>query len=302
METTTLKTEQEKDKSNQTVFGDVVNNRTWQILGILVIIAIAIIYWRTFGFWWKEWWKEESHYSHGMLIPIMSAFLVWFNWKRISQIPVEPIKWGLVIILPMALLQFVVNRAEMASVSGLTLPIVILGISLTLFGKRITTQLLFPILFLFFMCVPPSTILESVSFKIQMLSTTFATGGLKLIGFNAIQNGTQIALENISVFVGAPCSGFRMLIALLAFTAFFVYMKVGPMWGRLSLVVLVFPLSLIANSLRVLLIALVGEYWGEDAMHSFHDYSGYMVLIITFLVLLQIAKVVKCRDFKSMPS
>jgi exosortase len=152
------------------------------------------------------------------------------------------------------------------------------------------------------MVVPPLALLSKVSFAIQIMSTKFAVLGLNLIGTHAVREGTKILLDDITVVVGAPCSGFRMLIALVAFTVFFVYMKVGPLWGRLSLVGFVVPLSLFANSVRVLLIALVAQYYGEDAMHKFHDWSGWIVLALTFVLLIQIAKVVKCRDFKSMPA
>ena len=282
--------------------GDLGKARIWQVLGVITILMLCYIYWRPVEWWWGKWWEEESYYSHGILVPLMSAFLIWFDWGRIKRIPVEPTAWGLALILPMVFVDFVAHRGAIPSIAGLTMPIVLTGVSLMLFGRKATWAMLFPILFLFFMCVPPTTFLAKFSFKIQMLSTTLATHGLNLMTLDAVQEGTRIRLPNIEVMVGAPCSGFRMLIALLAFTTFFAYMKVGPLWGRLSLVAMVIPLSLLANSVRVLMIAVVGEFMGEDAMHSFHDYSGYIVLVITFAILIQLAKVVKCRDFKSMPS
>lgn len=275
--------------------------RVWQALCIVSIVAIAYVYHIVFRWWWGHWWAEESYYSHGILIPFMSAFVIWFNWNRIRKERVEPSAWGLALLIPAILMEFVGHRSALPSIAGLTLPIALVGMSLILFGKGLTREFTFPLLFLYFMCVPPTQYMTKVSFKIQMLSTTWATLGLKLIGLSAVQSGTQISLPNIQVFVGAPCSGFRMLIALVAFTTFFAYMKKGPMWGRLSLIAMVIPLSFVANSVRVLMIALVGEFMGEDAMHSFHDYSGYIVLIVAFAILIQFAKVVKCRDFKSMP-
>lgn len=300
MGTTTV--EMDKTPVKGVVVTDLGRSRAWQALGLISVAALVFIYRTTIAWWWGHWWADESYYSHGILIPFMSAFVIWFNWKRVAKTQVQPSVWGLALLIPAVLLQFVAHRGAIPSVSGLTLPIALTGASLLLFGRRLTAEFIFPILFLYFMCVPPTQYLAKVSFKIQMLSTTWATLGLKLIGLDAHQSGTQIQLPNIQVLVGAPCSGFRMLIALVAFTAFFAYMKVGPMLGRLSLVAMVIPLSFIANSVRVLMIALVGEYMGEDAMHAFHDYSGYIVLVIAFAILIQLAKVVKCRDFKSMPA
>lgn len=290
------------ESENGHVLGDVVSKRSWQISVALLAAAIIAIYWRTFGWWWQQWEVPESHYSHGILIPFIVGFLVWFMRKRLAKMRVEPNMWGLALVLPFGLLQFTTSVGAVYSVCGVTFPLVLTGFLLFLFGKQITKELTFPLLFLYFMIVPPLVFLNTVSFAIQMASTKIATLGLNLLGTHAVRQGTQIQLDDITVLVGAPCSGFRMLIALVAFTSFFAYMKSGPLWGRLSLVGLVFPVSLVANSARILMIALVGQYYGEETMKKFHDWSGYIVLVLTFAVLILIAKVVKCRDFKSMPA
>jgi exosortase len=284
------------------VVGDLGKSKLWQILGLISAVGVLVVYWHTFVWWWEVWWGNESYYSHGVLIPFISAFIVYFNWKRIIKTPVVPSAWGAALLIPCMLVQIYAYRGGISSIAGLTFPVTLIAILLLLFGKRLTLELAFPVLFLYFMCVAPPSILDKASFKIQLMSTTFATDGLKLLGYSATQSGTVINLPSIVVEVAAPCSGFRMLIALLAFTTFFIYMKNGPLWARLSLIAFVFPLSVLVNSIRVLLIALVGEHFGQDTMMVFHDYSGYIVLVLAFLVLAQVAKVVKCRDFKSMPA
>jgi exosortase len=302
---TTLET---KNKAKWPTVGDLKNEKFWLVLGLISIAALIFIYHDIILWWWVAWWMDESYYSHGVLIPIISGFIIWFNWSRIRKIVIEPTAWGLAILLPAILVEFITYRSTIPSIAGMTLPIALIGISMFLIGKQGTKELLFPFIFLYFMCVPPTQILAKISFQIQLLSTIIATKCINLLGwildFEATRYGTQINImpSNTKVIVGAPCSGFRMLIALLAFTTFFAYMKKGPLWGRLSLIILVFPLSLLANSIRVMLIALVGHYMGDDAMHTFHDWSGYIVLAITFAILILLAKVVKCRDFKSMPS
>ncbi|MEN6371665.1 MAG: exosortase/archaeosortase family protein [Armatimonadota bacterium] len=303
MATPTVDAVKEKQKTCWPSVEDIIKHKLWFVIAFVWAALIAITYLFPFKWWWGEWWRDESYYSHGILIPIMSGFIIWFNWNRIKKIHIEPSIWGFVIILPMLFLNYKAQVSSLASIGGITFPIMLVGMALLLFGKAVVRELLFPAGFLYFMVVPPTSILEPLSFKIQIASTNIAVMGLHLLGLDAVQTGTQIQLPNgLPMVVGAPCSGFRMLIALLAFTVFFVFMKKGPKWGKLSMVAIVLPLSLLANSVRVLMIALVGEYYGEDAMHAFHDYSGYIVLVITFAVLVLFAKVVKCRDFKSMPA
>jgi exosortase len=132
-----------------------------------------------------------------------------------------------------------------------------------------------------------------------MLSTDTAVEILKLLHYKVRQEGTIIYLSNIKVMVGTPCSGFRTLISLVAFAVYFAYMKEGPMWGRLTIVAMTAPLSWVANSVRITLIALWGQYFGQEAMMKFHDYSGYIVLLVAFVILWSFAKVVKCEKFKA---
>lgn len=302
MDTPAVDVVNEKQKAFWPSVEDVVKHKLWYVFGFVWIALITFTYWGPFKWWWNEWWRDESYYSHGILIPVMAGFVIWFNWNRIKKMPVSPSIWGLFILLPMMFLNCKAQASGVPSVGGITFPIMLAGMAFMLFGKSVIREFYFPAAFLYFMVVPPTSILEPLSFRIQIASTDIAVMGLNLLGLDAVQTGTQIQLPSgLPMVVGAPCSGFRMLIALLAFTVFFAFMKNGPKWGKLIMVALVIPLSLLANSVRVLLIALVGEYYGEDAMHSFHDYSGYIVLVIAFAILILVAKVVKCRDFKSMP-
>jgi exosortase len=286
--------------SNVTTIHKVWKSKAWLIAVALCTFVIVYVYWHTFRFWWRNWMVDESYYSHAVLIPFMSAFAIYINRRTISKVEISPSLLGLLVLIPAMIMHMLAYMSNTASGMGLTMPLILLGSTMVLFGMRMTKHLLFPILFLFFMCTLPGFVLAKLSFKIQLMSTTVATQILNLLQLHAQQTGTQISLPNVDVIVGAPCSGFRMLISLVAFAVFFAYMKEGPTWGRISLVLFTAPLSLLANSLRVALIALVGEFFGEDAMHGFHDYSGYIVLLISFVTLWLVAKVVKCEKFRLM--
>lgn len=275
-------------------------SRPWQVALLVALASFIAVYWQTFRWWWGAWTMEESYYSHAVLIPFMSVFVVYINRKTLAKVALKPSMWGLAVLVPAVMLEMLAYLGNSATSTGLTLPFVVFGAVLLLFGVEMTRHLLFPVWFLSFMCVLPGFLLTKLSFKIQMLSTTAATHILNLLQFHAQQTGAQITLPNIEVMVGAPCSGFRMLISLLAFTVFFAYMKEGPRWGRLTLIALTVPLSLIANSTRVALIAIWGEFFGEESMKVFHDYSGFIVLFVSFVILWWLAKVVKCDKFRSM--
>lgn len=270
---------------------------------ILPAIVVALMLWLyvpVFRSWYGQWFKDESYYSHGILVPFISAFVVWLKRSRLAEIEVKPCALGYVLVVASLIVNILMVWAGATNPQGLVFPILVTGLVLVLLGKQMTLELWFPLAYLFFMCVLPGDILTKLSFRIQLLSTEGGTLILKALTFDAVRNGTAITLPNIDVLVGAPCSGFRLLISLFAFSSLFAYLKEGPLWGRLTLVAVTLPLSIIVNSIRIALIAIVGEYFGYEVMHAFHDYSGYLVLVLAFIFLWFFAKVVKCPKFNSM--
>lgn len=276
----------------------------WPTL-VLIGACLALLIWLylpTFGWWYTMWNMEDSYYSHGFLVPLISGFIVWLKRKRIMVTPVRPVFYGVLVMIPVMVWSLIAFWANAPSIQGLAFPLILAAMSLALLGVAITRELAFPIGYLYFMAVLPTFLLTMASFRIQILSTMAATGILKVMGFDAYREGAVITLPNIEVLVGAPCSGFRLLISLFAFSVLFTYLKEGPWWGRASLILVTLPLSLVVNSIRITLIAMVGEFFGSEAMHAFHDYSGYLVLVLAFVALWWMARLVRCQKFNSMLS
>ncbi len=271
------------------------------IIPIVICVGLILwLYWSVFHNWYDTWMAKESYYSHGVLVPFISAFIIWLKRKHLMRARVAPAPIGYVLLVPSLLVCMVLSWAGGVNLQGLMFPVLMGGLVLVLFGREVGRILRFPVGYLFFMCVLPGDVLTKLSFRIQVISTMGATMMLKLMGLDAAREGVAIHLPNVEVMVGTPCSGFRMLISLFAFAVLLAYLKEGPRWGRASLVAMTLPLSILLNSLRVTMIAMVGEYMGTDAMHTFHDYSGYIVLALAFVALSLFARLVKCQKFNSM--
>jgi exosortase/archaeosortase family protein len=143
---------------------------------------------------------------------------------------------------------------------------------------------------------------------------------------------TTIMLDRFNLDVGVPCSGLKLFVAVTAFTVLFIYLglmirwdmfreKLGlppadqvtpetpsvfgrPGFGKAFastfwpvgvLLALILPLCLFINSLRIVLIGLVGNQFGNEAGHKFHDYSGYITLVVCFYLLFLVAKGLKWK-------
>lgn len=268
--------------------------------------------------WWKTWMRQNSYSSHGPLVPLIAAFMAIMNHKRIRLTKIAPSWWGLFLIVP-AIPLFIYGRwTGSGNICAITFMLFLIGAVIMFTGLKMTRLLLLPMLYLLFMVPPPGMVLDRVTSPVQLASTTFAAKVLSATGkvfgdseegWSIRQMGTKIASPKLptddpSSSVGVlrvegECSGFRMLISLITFTAFFVYMVRAALWKRVLLLLISLPLSVFVNGLRIAAIGYVGV-WTESAsaMMKFHN-SWAMVfeLVLSFAILFGIAKAIKANDF-----
>lgn len=251
--------------------------------------------------WWRAWDKPHSYYSHGPLVPLISLFMVWANRKRIAAEKIQPSWWGLLLVIP-AIPIFVFARwTGSGVVCAMTFFAFLIGGLLLTTGWRMTRLLLFPILYLAFMIPAPATLLDHATFKIQMMSTTLAAKILNVSGYPVTQVGSVISGPDLpdKLQVGVACSGFKMLISLLTFTAFFVYMLRTPLWKKAVLVAFAFPLSTFVNGVRIASIGYIGIWTNSSkTMFKFHDtWAMAFELVLSFAILFGFARLIRANDF-----
>ena len=120
---------------------------------------------------------------------------------------------------------------------------------------------------------------------------------LQMAGFEPyMQSSNKVLLANFSLDVGVPCSGLKLVLAVTAFTVFFMLIGGLKWWANLVMIALILPLCLFINGLRIALIGVVGDMYGSDAGHAFHDYSGYLTLIVCFIILFRVARWLGWKD------
>lgn len=270
----------------------------WKI--VLVIVLLLLSHKHAVNFWVSTWSKDNSYYSHGPLVPVIAMFMLWANRKRIETSRISPSWIGLPLML-LAVPVFIFGHwSSSGALLGVTFFLFLIGATLLFFGVRGSRFVIFPLLYLMFMVPLPATLLDEATFGVQMQSTKVAAQMLELSGYETHQIGTRIESYELPqpLIVGEACSGFRLLISLLTFTAFFVYMVQASAWKKALLTAIALPLSLFINSLRITMIGYAGIWTGSaEVMHDFHDWSGYLGLIICFVILFGVAKLIKANEF-----
>lgn len=276
------------------------------MLPIILLIALtglaALLYTRAISWWYMEWTADGSYYAHGVFIPFFVAAMIWRDREKLRRLPITHSWWGLSLIaLAMAAVLYA-YRADVTVTLSISFILFLIGAVLTIAGRQMTRALLFPILFLLTMIpIIPNQVINVAGFPIQMASAKFASAALNLIGFHNTRIGTQIQMDTYLMNVEVPCSGFKTLIGLMAFSGAFAYLVEAAKWKRWVLFLISIPLAILVNGVRITLIGIVGEIFSTQAASTFHDYSGFIVLILGFMFLFSFARVLRCEKFFGIP-
>ena len=99
-------------------------------------------------------------------------------------------------------------------------------------------------------------------------------------------NAFTIDSDRYYLIINETCSGINMLVALFMYTLVFTWMARSFWMTRVTLLLLVFPIAMATNILRVTCIYLLGYYGGVEWADGFwHSGSAYVLFVPIFLVL-----------------
>lgn len=260
---------------------------------ILIYIKIAIIslliiftYYNTFIWMEDRWGKAISYYSHGYLVPFITAFLIWRTRNCFKEMAYSFSTLGIVLVSVGAFMQLASAFMRIYFISGFSFILVLLGIIFFLFGKDIGKRLLFPVLFLITMIPIPLLVIAGLSLKLKLFAAGCAMSIINLVGVPAIQDGSKIFFSDCSLVVGDVCSGLKSLIALISFGALYAYMSGVSNYLKPILFIASIPAALIANIIRILIICIVANRWGSEiATGLVHDVTGMLIFVIAFILL-----------------
>jgi len=264
----------------------------------LLLAALLALLAYPAGVWLVRSWLTNPYYTHGFLIPPLTALLIWGQWRTLAAVPRQGGSWlGLVaaaVLLGVALwAQSWQNYAVVLwAVIGLAAALV-----LYLEGWPRLRLLFFPLLFL--ALAVPLPIVDRASPWFEAFTARWATGLAQRVGIQAQQMGGEIALPNTTVVVGAPCSGLRSLVTMITLAVGWIYIVQGRWWAKLILLVAVVPLAALANVLRVGLLLVVAQVWGADAaLTYYHDWSSPILFLTALGLLLLAGRLLQCHRIR----
>lgn len=260
---------------------------------ISIAIATILAYLPSFFWMWDRWFAKDSYYSHGILIPFVSGYLIWLKKKELARIPRRYSPWGMWFIASGIIVHAVSSLFRVYFSSLFSLLLVIVGIILCLYGSKILKKIIFPVLFLFFMMPLPLVAVVYISFKMKLFAAGIARSVLQNMGFAAIREGSIIKMPHASVIIDDVCSGLRSLISLTALASVFVYWMKGSAVKKVFIALSALPIAVATNVCRIVFLSFASEVWGPQYATGFiHDLSGFFVFALAFAMLYVLVKLI----------
>lgn len=252
-----------------------------------VLFGLAAMYVPTFVDLFMGLWRSDEQ-MHGPIILAVCLYLFWSLRNDIQDAPVEPrraIAWPLLVV---GLLAYILGRSldiimfELGSLLWI-LPALLLMQR----GTRALKACWFPIFFLFFMVPLPGPIVDMLTLPMKTFVSWATENILFALGYPISRNGVILYLGQYQLLVADACAGLHTLFSLEALGLFYLHLTRHESWGRnTALAILIIPISLTANTIRVISLSLITYYFGDEAGQGFlHGFAG-MVLFVSALLLI----------------
>jgi len=263
------------------------------------IVLVIISYYSTFIWLYERFIETDSYYSHGFLVPLVTVFFIWRKREKLRVLSPGYSSSGLVLVVWALLLNILSIWTHIFFTSGFSILFLAFGLSLFLFGKEITKEILFPLSFLVFMLPLPLKAVTAFSFPLKMYVTKFSVGLVSKMGIPAFRQGFHIYLSNASLTIGNPCSGLRSLISFMALGAIFAYLLKASLGRKIFIFLLAIPIALFSNMARVVALTLAANFWGSKTASPggfFHDFSGIAIFIFGLGLLILFWRLLEWRN------
>lgn len=265
-----------------------------RVLGFVVVAAlVGGIFYPTLR-WLARSWLGNPYYSHGFLVPLVSAYLIW----RRRDVVREPWDGGLPVLAVGVAMHLFALPSRMHLLSALGLIVVIAGLTLTFFGRSAFRRWAFPLFFLVAMI--PLPFVERLSPPLEAFVARYAAELVRALGVAASTVGSQVYLTAAAFTVGAPCSGLRSIVALLTLALLFAHVVHGPWWGKIGLLIAALPIAVAANLVRISSLFLVAEALGADAgLRYYHTFSSPTLFLLACALLFLTGRALRCHAIRS---
>lgn len=251
------------------------------ITAAALAVAVLWLYWPVLARLVTELADSED-YSYGLLIPLVSGYLVYLRWPQIRGGQWRPSWLGLG-VMGLGMFFYLVGElaAELYTIR-FSFVVVLTGIVWLHGGYALVRLLAFPLLLLFLTLPLPELITYKLTLPLQLISSSLAAWFLRIGGVPVLQQGNIIDLGVRQLQIVAACSGLRYILALVALGVIYCYFYQRRPWKVAVLMVALIPAAIFANALRVAGMGVFPVF----QVGFWHTFSGWLIFLFCFGILI----------------
>ena len=257
----------------------------WQ--GALLVAVLLALYAPVLAGLVRQWWTDQD-YSHGFLVPLLYAYLIWQRRDKLAAVARKPSNWGVLVVLGSLGLLFLGSLGAELFLTRISIIGTICGLIAYFSGWKLLRAMAFPLAFLLFAVPIPVLIYNEIVFPLQFVASRFATSCLETLNlFPIMREGNVLIMPGMRLQVVEACSGIRSLMSLLALAAGYGYVAEKSTAVRWFLFLAMVPLAIVSNGTRVMITALMTNYIGPKAAEGFmHEFSGWVIFVVATALFL----------------
>jgi exosortase B len=236
--------------------------------------------------WSHGTWDMQTQ-GHEPLILAISAWLVYRQRETLTWLQSPPAPRSGAALFVLALLAYMAGRLlgvfRLELVSMMLLPAALL---LYFRGFASLRLVWFAFFFLVFAIPLPFSLVLAVTGPMKAAVSALAAQLLSLAGYPIGLSGVVITIGQYQLLVNEACAGLQTMFTLEAMGLLYAsLMNHSSTLRNTLLALLVVPIALCANVVRVMVLALVTYHLGDAAGQGFlHGFAG-MVLFVVALAL-----------------
>lgn len=233
---------------------------------------------------------QTPEYSHGPLIPVISALLFLRQYDELDPTTRHRPKgaaWpGLLLILIALAAGAFGMLSRMDELVAYALILWIGGAVLLAMGWTLGRQFWPSVLHLLFMLPLPGLLHYWVSTKLQFASSFLGVAIVQALGIPVILEGNVIDLGSYRLHVAEACSGLRYLFPILSFSYVIAVIYRGPGWHKMVILLAAAPIAILMNTLRIAIVAVLTDRFGAElAIGASHLLEGWVIFLACLIIL-----------------
>jgi exosortase A len=246
-----------------------------------VSLGVLALYWQTAASIVAIWLRSET-FAHGFIIIPICLWLVWRRRDVLARIPADPWWPALIGVFLSGALWLVASAADALGVKQFALAFMLQAAIITVVGRKLTRELLFPLAFLLF-AVPAGEIFVPTLIE---WTADFTVNALRWSGVPVYREANYFIIPSGSWSVVEACSGIRYIIASVMVGTIYAAVAYRSTKRRVAFLTASILVPIVANWLRAYMIVMIAHLTNNTfAVGVDHIIYGWVFFGIVMLLL-----------------